>query len=203
MSLRAELTGGPTAAVPPYRMLIPPGWEAYDLSLETESDLLARAAGRLTGAGRPDLTGQLTDRVRRSIEDLRRQSAFAYALPTEGAPTWALGAASLVGLKRVGTPELPLDEVVADAIARHGATPLGDDARIVRWAERRTATVDGERIATLQLCYIIPIPGSRRTQALQWVVNVSHDPDLAPDAPVLVAWEALFDVHVATFAWME
>lgn len=203
MSIRAELSGGSATTVPPYRMVIPPGWEAYDLVPEAEGAVLARATGRLAEAGRPDLARQLAERVRRSLEDLRRQNAFAYALPVEGAPTWAIGAASLVGLKRTGTPELPLDEVVADAITRHGATPLGGDARIVRWAERRTATIDGERIATLQLSYIIPIPGSRRTQALQWVVNVSHDPELPADAPVLAAWEALFDVHMATFAWTE
>jgi hypothetical protein len=203
VSLRTELMGGPSTDIPPYRMLIPPGWDAHDLSADAESAVIAQATGRLAQAGRADLAGPLAANVRGALADLRAQRAFAFAVAGEGAPTWALGAASLVGLKRVGTPELTLDEFVAAVISSHDAAPLGGDPRIVRWAERRTTVLDGERLGTLQLNYIIPIPGSRRTQAVHWIVTAAHDADTAADDPRLVAWEALFDVHVATFSWME
>ena len=57
--LRAELTGSVGATVPRYRMLLPPGWRSYDLSTDTERELVAAARARLSEAGRPDLAAAL------------------------------------------------------------------------------------------------------------------------------------------------
>jgi len=112
-----------------------------------------------------------------------------------------LGAASLVGLRRAATPVLPLDAVVEDAVRNLGGVAVGEGHRMVRWTERRPVTVEGVDAVSFMINYLIPIPGTRRTQAVQWTATIAHAPDLAEDDPVLIAWVALFDHHVATFTW--
>jgi hypothetical protein len=200
--LRNELLGTRTPVMPPYRMLIPPGWEVFDLGDDDERQVLQRATSRLTANNRPDLAAKLQPLVADALAGLRRQNAFVYAIPGENAPTWILGSASLVGIRRIGTPDLTLDDVVRNAVFQHGAAPLGEDGRIMRWVESRPVTLDGETARALTLNYLIPITGTRRTQAVQWVVSTTHADDMAEDDPSLEAWKLLFDVHVATFAWI-
>jgi len=201
-SLRAELTAG-GSRVPAYRMLVPPGWEVFDLSDASEAAVISRAETRLRSQGRGDLAAAFVPHVREALSGLRKQNAFAYAFAGEASPTWGLGTASLVGLKRISTPELSLDDVVRTAIVSHAAAPLAGDERIVRWIERRPVTLDGQAVTSLMLNYMIPVPGTRRTQAVHWVVNVAHDPALPDDHESLKAWELLFDGHVATFSWVN
>lgn len=203
--LRAELLGGTGARslVPPYRMLIPAGWQAYDMSDEDERALTSTATARLRSAGRGDLATGLAQHVQDALSSLRQQKAFCYALAGEGAPTWVIGSASLVGTRRDATPELPLDAIVEYAVTTYGGAPLGGDERFVRWTERRTTELDGESISTTMINYMTPVPGSRRTQAVHWVVNVAHASDLPEDAPALKAWNLLFDTHVASFTWVK
>lgn len=199
--LRAELTGRVGPGIPPFRMLLPLGWQQYDLSAQTERELVGAARARLTQGGRPDLAAGLTVQVGDALRSLRAQDAFAFAIAGEGAPSWVLGAASLVGLRRTGTPELPLDAIVEDAVRNRGGVAVGEGHRMVRWTERRPVTLDGVAAVSFLINYLIPIPGTRRTQAVQWTASVAHAADMAEDDPVLVAWLGLFDHHVATFTW--
>lgn len=200
--LRSELLGRRTPAMPPYRMLLPPGWETFDLDGDDDKRLLAAATARLNSSNRADLAATIGLHLRDAMADLRRQNGFVYAIPGEGAPTWVLGSASMVGLRRKSTPDLTLDDVVRNAVMQHDAAPLGEDARIMRWIENRPVTIDGETARAMTLNYLIPIPGTRRTQAVHWVVSTAHAEDLPEDDPSVDAWKLLFDVHVATFAWL-
>lgn len=199
--LRAELTGSVGASVPRYRMLLPPGWRSYDLGTDTERELIAAARARLAEAGRPDLASALSTQVRDAVGKLREQEAFAYALPAEGSLTWALGSASLVGLRRRSTPRWTLDDIVEDAVRNQGGVAIGEGHRMVRWTERRPTRVHGVEAVSFLIHYLIPIPGTKRTQAVQWTATVAHDPGLTAEDPVLQAWVALFDNHVASFTW--
>lgn len=201
--LRTELLGRKTPTLPGYRMLLPPGWLVFDLGQGDEKRVLAQAAQRLASGGRPDLVAQLRRHVGDALADLRRQNGFAYAIPGEGSPTWMLGGGSLIGVKRTSQPDRTLDDMVKSVVLEHGAAPLGEDARILAWAEHRSVTLDDVGIRSMVLNYLIPVPGSRRTQAVHWVVNAAYPEDMPPDAPGLQAWQALFDAHVATFSWVN
>lgn len=188
-------------AVPQYRMLLPLGWQSYDVTADTERELLGAARTRLAQAGRPELASGLAVQVGDALRSLRAQDAFAFALAGETAPSWALGAASLVGLRRKATPQIPLDAVVEDAVRNRGGIAIGEGHRMVRWTERRPVTLEGVAAVSFLINYLIPIPGTRRTQAVQWTATVAHAADMAEDDPVLLAWVALFDHHIATFTW--
>lgn len=200
-SLRAELMGTSGTSIPPYRMLLPPGWEAFDLSDTTERDLLRRANERLQGARNTALGPVLAGKVHEALEGLRARKGFAYAFAGDAAPSWAIGAATLVGLKRTSSPEATLDHLVERAVRHHDGVPIGEGERIVRWTERREVSVDGEDVVSFLIHYLIPVPGTRRTEAVQWTATVTHDADLPADDPNLQIWLALFDTHVSTFTW--
>ncbi|WP_309102963.1 hypothetical protein [Microbacterium sp.] len=200
-SLREQLTGTSGTVIPPYRMLLPPGWEAYDLSETTERELIQRASARLQAAQNPALAPVLAGRVREVLDQLRARKGFAYAFAGDAAPSWAIGAATLIGLKRISSPEATLDQLVERAIRHHDAVPIGEGEKIVRWTERRQVSVDGEDVASFLINYLIPIPGTKRTEAVQWTATVSHEADMPADHPNLLVWLALFDTHVSTFTW--
>jgi len=159
------------------------------------------AGGAFPGSFDPDLGAALGAQVKDALAQLKGQDAFAYALPAESSPTWVLGSASLVGLRRRSTPQWTLDDIVEDAVRNRGGVPIGEGHRMVRWTERRPTRVDGVDAVSFLIHYLIPIPGTRRTQAVQWTATVAHGADLAPDDPVLLAWLALFDNHISSFTW--
>lgn len=201
--LRTELLGRRSPAMPPFRMLLPAGWLAFDLSEENEDRVISQGLARLAASGNGGMAAKIGPMLRDAFAALRRQNGFAYAIPGENAPTWAVGPASIIGIKRVSTPEFTLDDVVMRVVADHGAAPLGGDERILAWAETRTSKVDGEAARALVLNYLIPIPGTRRTQAVHWSVTTAYAPELPDDAPGLQEWKLLFDAHIATFAWVQ
>ncbi|MFT4157364.1 MAG: hypothetical protein QM630_05465 [Microbacterium sp.] len=200
--LRTELLGRRGAIVPPYRMLLPPGWDAYDLSEDTEEVLIGRAVTRLRAAQATEaLVLNASMQVHDAIDSVRAQGGFLYAFAGDSAPTWALGIASLIGIKRLSTPEAPLSRVVETLISSHGAVAVGEGHRIVRWTQRRPVSMDGIDAVSNMINYLIPVPGSKLTEAVQWTVTVAHEADIPDDDPVLELWVALFDAHVSTFTW--
>ncbi|MFE6996020.1 hypothetical protein ACFVAE_08705 [Microbacterium sp. NPDC057659] len=200
--LRAELLGRRGAVIPPYRMLLPPGWEAYDLSDQAEKELIARATARLKSAQATEaFTLNLTRGVRDALASVRAQNGFLYAFAGEASPTWALGPASMIGIKRTSTPEAPLTSIVQRMITDHGGVAVGEGQKIVRWTDRRPVSLDGVDAVSFMINYLIPVPGSKLTEAVQWTVTVPHDVDIPEDDELIELWVALFDSHVATFTW--
>ncbi len=199
VSLRSEILGE-VGAGRRFRMMLPPGWEAHDLSDSARDALLARAGTRFARHHRPDLFATLSAHVERAVQAMRSQQAVALAFAGEESPTWALGAASLVATVRVGTPEAPLDSIVRRAIDR-GAIAIDDDFRIVRWTERRPVSMDGVDLDTTMVNYLIPVPGTQRGKAVQWTLTIPHEQDLTLDDPRIETWVELMDAHVATFQW--
>lgn len=200
--LRNELLGRAAPAMPSFRMLLPAGWLAFDLSEENEDRVISQGLARLAARGNGGMSARIGPMLRDAFASLRRQNGFAYAIPGESAPTWVVGPASIIGFRRRSTPEVTLDDVVMRAVADYGAAPLGGDERILAWTETRTVKVEGESARAFTLNYLIPIPGTRRTQAVQWIVTAACAPHLPENAPGLLQWKLLFDVHMATFAWL-
>ena len=182
-------------------MLLPDGWQGQPVSRESEESLLEAAQARLAKASRPDLLGTLRAYVRKSFDQLRRKGAFGVVMPGPDAPESGVIPASLILLERRGTAEASLDDLVRHAVIKYEARPLDRQAQIMRWRQERSETMDGTELGVTTLTYVIPIPGSRRTRALQLQATIGHPTEIDDDDFTLDAWVALFDTHVATFAW--
>lgn len=200
-SLRAAMLGGDTVGVPPCRMILPDGWIAVTPDEASKADLIDKARRRLAEAHRPDLYGQLRPLVDQAFTQLDRLDAFVVLMAGPDAPEWAFLPASVIGTIVESTAERPLSATVTHAIADYGAIPLGPNRQIVRWIRPGTVTIQTERMATTTLVYMIPVPGTQRTRAIQFTVPIAHPVDVPSDDDAIQRWVALFDAHIATFMW--
>ncbi|MGV9194893.1 hypothetical protein ACQ143_11175 [Microbacterium sp. MC2] len=201
-SLREELGGG-RAGVPPFRMMLPPGWTILDTSAQTEQALLGRARERLASVHRPDAYAALSQHVEHALAAARKQGAFMMIVAGDEAPPWSTVPISILGTVTSGTPAVSLDRMVADAIERRGARALDGSRHFLRWVDRRTAELSGEKVGAYTVVYLTPLPGSGRRSALQLTATLAHPVESDPDTePLMKAWLALLDANIATFAWM-
>ncbi|MDE0547480.1 hypothetical protein [Microbacterium sp. C7(2022)] len=201
-SLREQLGGG--RETPEFRMLLPAGWTLNDTSVETEQRLLREARSRLREAHLPDAYASLSENVRAALERARTQGAFVLIMPGDVAPDWATVPVSVLGSITTGRPDASLDELVADAVERRGAVALDGSRLFLRWAERRTAEVSGEKVGVYTVVYLTPVPGSKRTKALQFTAVLAHDPAVDPETDVQIqAWLAMLDASIVTFGWTD
>ncbi|WP_194409234.1 hypothetical protein [Microbacterium cremeum] len=200
-SLREQLGGG-RHGMPELRMMLPPGWVLYDTSAETERALLDKARARLREAGRPETYALVSAHVERALAAARKQGAFMMIMAGDEAPEWATVPVSILGTLVKGTPAVSLDAMVADAVERRGARALHDSRQFLRWVDRRTVELSGETAGAYTVVYLTPIPGSRRTQALQLTATLVHPTETDPESDAAMrAWLELLDAHVATLAW--
>lgn len=183
-------------------MMLPPGWVLYDTSAQTERALLEKARARLRDAGRPETFALLSAHVERALTSARKQGAFMMIMAGDEAPEWATVPISVLGTLVKGTPAISLDAMVADAVERRGARALHDSRTFLRWVDRRTVELSGESAGAYTVVYLTPIPGSRRTQALQLTATLVHPTDTDPTSDAAMkSWLELLDAHIATLAW--
>jgi len=183
-------------------MMLPPGWVLYDTSAQTEQALLEKARVLLRDAGRPETYALVSTHVERALTAARKQGAFMMIMAGDEAPDWATVPISVLGTLVKGTPAISLDAMVADAVERRGARALHDSRMFLRWVDRRTVELSGETAGAYTVVYLTPIPGSRRTQALQLTATLVHPTDTDPtEDTAMRAWLELLDAHVATLAW--
>ncbi len=202
-SLREELLGGGgKTPIPPFRMIIPPGWRAHATTPEAEKELLGQAARRLAPAHRVDLQGLLALQVATALRRARSQGALAMVLPGPDARPALFAPASLLVMVRDAPVGSTMDAYVVDVIRTRGGRPLDTDERFVRWVTRGSTEVDGQRIGSHLVEYLTPVPGSAKTQALHLAYSLAHPMDMDPaEDPRLQSWVALMDAHVATLSW--
>lgn len=185
-------------------MLLPTGWTLNDTSVETEQRMLGEARSRLRESHLPDAYASLSENVRAALSRAREHGAFVLIMPGEDAPAWATVPVSVLGSITTGRPDVSLDQLVADAVERRGAVALDGSRLFLRWAERRTANVSGETVAIYTVVYLTPVPGSKRTKALQFTAVLAHDPAVDPETDLQIqAWLAMLDASIVTFGWTD
>lgn len=199
--LRAELLGGDTTGLPACSMILPDGWIAVTPDDASRRALVGKARQRLAEAHRPDLYGQLQPLVDQAFAQLKRLNAFVLLMAGPGAPDWAFLPASVTGTVVESNERRSLSQVVSHAIAEYGAIPLGHTRQIVRWIRPGTVELQGEQLTTTTLVYMIPVPGTQRSRAIQFTVPIAHPADVTTGDEVIQRWITLFDAHVATFSW--
>ncbi|MCK8609144.1 hypothetical protein [Agromyces sp. C10] len=186
--------------LPPFRLLLPPGWTRHLPTDDEERELLARMRERIRPLGRPDLEFQLTAGTKAAFRELRAKDGIAMYLPTQVGESTAVPM-SMSACRITGPDGRPLDGQVAELFRRHGAEFLGDDRTIVRW--RRTfATLPGlERVGTEQVNHLVPVPGTGRRVGVLLSTAIVRDPGDPVEGIDLDALVALADAIASTFAW--
>lgn len=196
-SLRAEL-GGSAPRIPRFRLVAPPGWimRRFDNDdFETEFD---RVITELVRQGRPELVGQLRAIGRHSVTQLRSNGGLFWLAPGPDTPQEARVPTAVVGALQRSRGGVTLDQLVQLAITKYNGVPIGRDKRMVRWIRSGKTPMGAEQLRTQTVNYLIPIPGTMRSQAVQMTASIL---DVEGDEPVREAWVALLDTYLSSFSW--
>lgn len=190
-------------AVPPYRLLLPAGWREAPATVDTAQRLIERGSGVMRAAHRPELDAEFRTLVRRAFAQLSAQNAIAVYLQDDVPAEQVLPLSLVVSLRKAPAGGTLDDEVTA--MFRSGkAQFLRDDRAIVRLETDRV--VDGLDAGTRarQVAYLIAVPGTGRTLALQFTTAIPY-PATEDEETMRMVDElmALSDVVVSTFAWEQ
>ena len=200
MSLRDELIGAPRT-LPPYQIVLPSGWREYSADDTTEQALLEQAKARLRSQHRPDLAAQLTQASRDAFARMRQSNTIAFYLQAD-APDEQIMPISITASRLVAPDGGTLDAQVSDLVRNRGAEAFNDDMVLVRWQVSSTRQLGAERVGTLSISYLAPIPGTMRREGLQFVAVILHPVGLEADDPGLARLTFVCDAIMSTFAWM-
>ncbi|MCC2033608.1 hypothetical protein [Microbacterium allomyrinae] len=183
--------------VPPFRLILPDGWEELPADRSGTDALIRRSSAVLRAQHRPDLDAQLRTMLEVAYRKMKQGRAFAVYVQTsaEQMPLPMSITASVVSGQLGGT----LDRQVAGLIRDRGAGFLRDDRTIIRWETPADVKAGAEAGRAQVVDYLIPIPGSRRRDALQFTTVI---PVPANDVTEVVsALVDLSDLMVSTFTW--
>lgn len=198
VSLRRELGATPD---PDFTLALPPGWERREVTSDEKDRMTAAMRTRLMSVHRPDLYARMRQLLDDAFTQMDGAATEAMFLPV-GEDALALPASLTASILRAG-PRGSLDDLVREAVARDGATPLLGDKRFLR-AERETnQSLDGESGIVTTVVYLTPIPGSARRRALQLTLVIVRPPDAPADDEPMVQMRMLFDLCVSTLTWVD
>lgn len=189
-------------AVPPYRLLLPAGWEELPADRAGVDALIARTSAVFRANQRPELDAQMRTLLERAYRGMQASRAVAIYLQTEAEemPVPMSITASVVEGQLGGT----LDRQVTALFRENGAEFLDDDRKIVRWEMAVGRRRQAEGIAAHVVDYLIPIPGSDRRRALQFTstIPLPSSPDQG-DELIVTRLVQLSDLVVSTFTWLR
>lgn len=201
MSLRDELTGSARASVPPFVLLLPPGWVSVEPTRERFDELLASVSARLRAQHRPDLDARFRALVQRTTDEFLRRDPVRL-IHQASVPSERMLPLAITASRVVGPGGATLDAQVGELVRTRGARPL-DDARVVmRWSTDSSHRIDGGTVRTRSFDYLVAIPGTGRREALVFTAVVplaaggEHLDDETADEFGLLA-----DAILSTFRW--
>lgn len=185
--------------VPPFRFLLPAGWEEVPADRAGVDLLIQRTSQKFRAQQRPDLDAEMRTLLERAYRAMQRGKVFALYLQTS-ADTMPLPmsiTASTLADEFGGT----LDRQVAGLFRDRDAQFLRDDHLIVRWETPARVAVDVGRAAVHAIDYLIPVPGSARRRALQLTTVIPVPDDDEQTRAVVEALVELSDTMISTFTW--
>jgi len=191
----------PAVDLPEFELELPPGWARHDVSDESLEALLAATKRRCMENHQVELYATLKNMLEVSFKDMRAGGVFAYFTPSEpGSGTLAIPVSIHASVRRAEAGQ-SLDDLVRMMIAHHGAQPLLGDTRTVRLEQEREMVAADGTVINHSVVYLTPVPGSRRSRALQLVAAFPRDPAEAADSDETNGIRALIDTCVATLRW--
>lgn len=186
--------------IPPYRILLPEGWEELAADRSGIEALMTRTSRVFREQHRPDLDAQMRTLLELAYRKLRSAGAHKIYLHTsaEHMPLPMSIVATVMTEEDGGT----LDRQVTSLFQHHGAAFLRDDRTIVRWEKRLDPQRNVDDATSTIVDYLVPVPETGRKRALQLTTTIIHPEQLTEeDEAVIDQLKYLSDVLVSTFMW--
>lgn len=191
----------PTRPVPPYRLLLPDGWEEIPADRAGVDELIRRTSSVFRAQHRPELDAEMRTLLEIAYRKMQQANAFALYLQT-ASPTDSPLPISIVASVTEGQFGGTLDRQAAQLRRDHAAEFLTDDRSIVRWEAPVSPRKEVEGAAAHVVDYLIPIPGSGRRKALQFTTTIPVPTGVDVDVrPVVEGLVHLSDLLISTFTW--
>jgi len=190
--------------VPPFRLVLPPGWVRHVPTNAAQQEDVRKASAIFMQAGRPDLDAEFRTMMAQVNQVMRNTKVFA-VYRQQDVPMEELLPLSITASLLTAAHGKNLDGWVTEAFRLRGAVFLDDHVKhIVRWvteAKRPSGASSIDGVGGHTITYVVPVPGTQRRKALVFTSTiVIPDGDVLP-AEVLDELALLSDSIVSTFAW--
>ncbi len=191
-----------TFPVPPFRLMLPAGWEEVAADDAAVRSLVERSSEVFRSAHRPDLDAQFRRLLQTAARKMKQGRVFAMYLQTD-VPEERILPLSITAAVADGQLGGTLDRQVTDLFRERGAQFLRDDRAIVRWEADTTAGGELEGTAARVLNYLIAVPGTGRRTALLFTTTIPYptEEDDGFRDEFIDELCLLSDTIVSTFAW--
>ena len=191
-----------TFPVPPFRLMLPAGWEEVPADEAAVRALVERSSEVFRSAHRPDLDAQFRRLLQTAARKMKQGRVFALYLQTD-VPEERILPLSITAAVTDGQLGGTLDRQVTELFRERGAEFLRDDHSIVRWEADTTTGGELEGTAARVLNYLISVPGTGRRTALMFTTTIPHptEEDDGFRDRFIEELCLLSDTIVSTFAW--
>ena len=187
--------------VPPFRLILPAGWEEHPADRESVARLVGRSREIFRSQHRPDLDSEFSQMMGLSVNKMKQGGVFALYLQ-ETVPPDEILPMSLTAAVARGQLGGTLDRQVSSLFREQKAEFLTDDRAIVRW---RTDAVQTGKLAgasTRTLSYLVAIPGTERRTAVLFTTTIPYPTGgEAENEQMIDDITLLSDTVISTFAW--
>lgn len=187
--------------MPDFEMTLPPGWTRKPVDDATLEGMLATLRERLMKQHQPQAYAELRGLVKQSFTSMKKEGAFAFFSATEEDDSTLWIPASIIASERRAEAGRSLDDLARMLIREHGATPLREDKRTMRFEQERTVRLGNETVISQSIVYLTPIPGTGRRRALQLSAGFGRSLGESADDPYILQMKRLFDTCVSTLRW--
>lgn len=191
-----------TFPVPPFRLMLPAGWEEVAAGEDAIRSLVERSSDVFRSEHRPDLDVEFRRLLHTAARKMRQGRIFAVYLQTD-VPEEQVLPLSMTAAVADGQLGGTLDRQVTGLFREHGAEFLRDDQAIVRWQADTSPGGDLAGAAARVLNYLIAVPGTGRRTALLFTTTIPY-PTAEDDGfrdQFVDELCLLSDIIVSTFAW--
>ena len=193
-----------TPQVPPYRLLLPVGWEELPADRHSVQLLIERSSAVFASQHRPDLDVEFRRIMETALRKMKQGRVFALYLQT-GVSTEQVLPLSMTAALVDGQLGGTLDRQVAALFSERGAEFLTDSRSIVRWQADTSPGGELEGARARVINYVIAVPGTGRRTALQFTTTIPYPEEEEEDDGFRDEYVdelcLLSDTIVSTFAW--
>lgn len=181
-------------ALPLFRMLGPAGWAFVSV------EEAARQAETTMSSDDESIPQWFRRAGPEALEAIRRSDAVMVLQPVEqdASPAPFI----ILATHRRAASGVEMVDFARSLRDSHGATHPDDEGQFLRWVEADQRPVPQQTVRTTSVHYLIPVPNTRKREALQLTGIVTHALEESAGAPEVRRWLDAIDGFVGTFTWV-